>query len=309
MGHGEDRVGPVLVGRALVAVGDAAEGGHARADLGDLVVGHAPDAHAVGAEARAAVEEDRGDAAQDPAVLHPEQVLDERVLRHAELGRRGRVGLGDDGQVALRSADDRAVELVEGDLLDRRRHDLLGGHGERVGAALHLEVHANLEQLERGQLAHGIGAGLALQDLERPVEAELGVLLDRDREPHVEVVVAQVVVRDAGVRVDDLGRPPRVLRVDARGDEHRLVAQGARVEDRRHLADDPGVEQLLDAAQDIGLRDGELAGDGCVRARLDREAALHQVEQALVVLVEGHGGAALAAPDLQVSHWAASFAK
>ena len=46
--HREDRVGPVLVGRALVAVGDAAEGGHPAADVGDLLVGHLPDAHAVG---------------------------------------------------------------------------------------------------------------------------------------------------------------------------------------------------------------------------------------------------------------------
>src|SRR5213079_1394348 len=55
VGHGEDAVGPVPVGRALVAVGDAAEGGHTAAGLHDLALGHLPDAHAVGGEAGAAV--------------------------------------------------------------------------------------------------------------------------------------------------------------------------------------------------------------------------------------------------------------
>src|SRR6187551_402290 len=36
VGHGEDAVGPVLVSGALVAVGDAAEGGHAAARRHDL---------------------------------------------------------------------------------------------------------------------------------------------------------------------------------------------------------------------------------------------------------------------------------
>src|SRR5512146_882123 len=58
VGHREDAVGPVLVGRPLVAVGDAAEGGHAPAHLHDLLLGNLPDAHAVGREAGAAVVED-----------------------------------------------------------------------------------------------------------------------------------------------------------------------------------------------------------------------------------------------------------
>src|SRR4051794_27171204 len=39
VGHGEDRVVPVGVGRALIAVRDPAVGGHPRADLGDVLVG------------------------------------------------------------------------------------------------------------------------------------------------------------------------------------------------------------------------------------------------------------------------------
>src|SRR5436305_6919725 len=64
VGHGEDGVRPVGVGRALVAVRDPAEGGHALAVVELLALRHLPDAHAVRAEAGAAVEEDRGDAAQ-----------------------------------------------------------------------------------------------------------------------------------------------------------------------------------------------------------------------------------------------------
>src|SRR3954465_14748939 len=71
--HREDRVGPVRVGRPLVAVRDAAERRHALAVLELLALGHAPYAHAVRAEARAAVEEDRRDAPEQPALLHPGQ--------------------------------------------------------------------------------------------------------------------------------------------------------------------------------------------------------------------------------------------
>src|SRR4051812_28765408 len=59
VGHREHRVGPVLVGGPLVAVRDAAERRHPLAVRELLAVGHPPDTHPVGAEARAAVEEDR----------------------------------------------------------------------------------------------------------------------------------------------------------------------------------------------------------------------------------------------------------
>src|SRR5207244_10009080 len=44
--HGEDRVRPVLVRWALVAVGDPAEGGHPWTELRDAPVRHPADAHA-----------------------------------------------------------------------------------------------------------------------------------------------------------------------------------------------------------------------------------------------------------------------
>ena len=116
-----------------------------------------------------------------------------------ELGGGGRVGFLDDRHVALQRADHGDVELVVGLGLELDRLLDLGGARERVGAALHLEVHADLEQPQRRQLAHRLGAGLAREHLERALEAELGVGLGGDREPQVELVVAQVVVRDAGV--------------------------------------------------------------------------------------------------------------
>jgi hypothetical protein len=111
-------------------------------------------------------------------------------------------------------------------------------------------------------------------------------------------VVAQVVVRDARVRVDELGGAVGMLGIDLGGDEHRLVAERAGVEDRRDLADDPLVEQVLDALEHLGLGERGQLGDPGERLGLEREPALHEVEQLLVGLVEGYGGAAAAAAHL-----------
>jgi hypothetical protein len=124
-------------------------------------------------------------------------------------------------------------------------------------------------------------------------------------------VVAQVVVGHARVRVDELRGAVRVRGVDLGGDQHRGVAEGARVEDRRDLADDALVEQVADAFEHLPFREPGELGDRGERARVEREAALHQIEQLLVGLVQRDGGAALARPDLgprYVSHRATSFA-
>src|SRR3954469_4117575 len=92
--HREHRVGPVGVGRALVAVRDSAEGRHALAVLELLALRDAPDAHAIRAEARATVEEDRRDAPEQLALLHPGEVVEQLVLGDAELGCGGGVRLG-----------------------------------------------------------------------------------------------------------------------------------------------------------------------------------------------------------------------
>src|SRR3954451_14175504 len=139
VGHREDGVLPVLVGRALVAVRDPAVGRHQRADLGDAVLRDLPHAHAVGAEAGAAVEEDRGDAAEQPALLHADEVVKEALNSDAELARGVGVRLGDHGQVALRGENHRTVEVVVGLLaeLDGLLGDARGG--ERLRVARHLE--------------------------------------------------------------------------------------------------------------------------------------------------------------------------
>jgi hypothetical protein len=186
----------------------------------------------------------------------------------------------------------------------------LGDRCQRLGPLLHLEVHANLEQPQRRQLAHRLRARQALQDVERAIEPERRVRLRGDREPDVEVVIAQVVVRHARVLVDDLGGPPGVLRVHLGGDEHRAVAEHARVEDRRDLADDALVEEPLRSGQNLLLGQLGEPSDGRVRSRRDREAALEQVQEPLVELVERDGRAVLSAPNLRyrLSQRATSFA-
>src|ERR1019366_2472488 len=122
--------------------------------------------------------------------------------------------------------------------------------------------------------------------------------LGGDCEPDVELVVAQVVVRHARVRVDHVGRPPGIVGIDLGGDQHRRVAQRAGVEDRRDLADDALVEQTLNAVHYLLLGDPGGARDVLIGLAGDREAALHQVEQALVQVVELDRRAVLAAAEL-----------
>jgi hypothetical protein len=130
-------------------VRDAAERGHALAGLEDAVLGHGPDAHSVGGEARAAVVEDRRDAAQAAALAQRLQALEHGLDRHAEpLGRR-REGLRDGRHRALGRAHGGDVLVAQLDRVELHRLDRLARGAERVRAALHLEVHADLEQLER----------------------------------------------------------------------------------------------------------------------------------------------------------------
>ena len=174
------------------------------------------------------------------------------VGRHPDLGGGGVVGTLDGLHRALERPDHGDVGVVVGLGLELARgHGLGDGGRQRLGVALHLEVHVDLEELERRQLADRLGPGHLLQGGERPLQAELGVGRRRDREPEVELVGPQVVVRDAGVRVDDLRRALGVLGVDLGGDQHRAVAEGAGVEDRGDLADDPAVEQALGALEDL----------------------------------------------------------
>ncbi len=176
-------------------------------------------------------------------------MVEQLVLGDAELARRrARRAPATTGMSPCERADHRDVELVVGLALG------LGRLGATSAALASASVPPSisrsmriLNSLQRRQLADRLGAGDLGEHLERALEPELRVGLGGDREPEVELVVAQVVVRDAGVRVDDLRGAVRVLGVDLGGDEHRRVAERARVEDRRDLADDALVEQPLDA--------------------------------------------------------------
>src|SRR5262249_2064986 len=114
VGHGEDAVGPVGIGGALVAVGDAADRGHPRPRLHDLFLGHPPDPHAVRREAGAAVVEDGGDPAEQVAVGHAAQVVEKVIGAHAGLAGGGVVGPVGDLHRPLGRADHRDVGLVVG---------------------------------------------------------------------------------------------------------------------------------------------------------------------------------------------------
>ena len=170
----------------------------------------------------------------------------------------GRVGLGDDRHVALGGADHGDVELVVGDGLE------VAGSTATPSLASAL-VSPSISRSMRILNSFSVGSWRIdsapvsrCEHVERAVEAEPRVGLDGDREPHVELVVAQVVVRDARMGVDDLRRLPRVLGVDLGRDEHRGVAERARVVDRRDLADDALVEQALHAREHLRL--GHLGG-------------------------------------------------
>ena len=214
------------------------------------------------------------------------------------------------GKIALGGADHGDVEVVIRLAIDLGRLGGLGRLRERLGARLHLEVHPDLEQLQGGQLPDRLGSGELAEHLEGLLKPEWRIRLGGDREPDVELVVAQVVVAHAGVGVDHVGGAPRVVGVNLGGDEHRGVAECARVEDRRDLTDDPLVDQASNATQDLVLADAGLLGDVAVGPGRDREGALHQVEQALVEIVKRNGGAVLATAELgtEAATWAGGIA-
>jgi hypothetical protein len=105
-----------------------------------------------------------------------------------------------------------------------------------------------------------------------------------------------------------------MLGIDLGGDEHRGVAERTRVIDRGDLADDAIRQESCNAREHLLL--GALGGrrDGGVRPRVQRKAALHQVQQPAVEVVERDRCAVLAGAHLRrgdqvwASHLAASSA-
>ena len=182
-----------------------------------------------------------------------------------DLGRGRVVGAVDDLHRALQRADHGDVGLVVG--LRARARAAATASTVAASASVPLSISRFMLILNRvsvGSWRIDSAPVSSLEHLERALEAELGVGRGGDREPEVELVGAQVVVGDAGMGVDDLGRPVRVLGVDLGGDEHRGVAERAGVEDRRDLADDPAVEQALGPRLEFVDRQLRLRGEPLV---------------------------------------------
>src|SRR3712207_6211559 len=150
--HREEGVRPVLVRRALVAVGDRLVVGENAADLVYPLDRHLPDAHRVRPEARLAVVEDGREAAHDLAPLEVVGPIEQLLMTEPDLPapqvertrRQGDVFLEspDGGPVVLRDVPIGALPV---------RLAVLRGLLLRGGALLHVERDAYLEELERGQ--------------------------------------------------------------------------------------------------------------------------------------------------------------
>src|SRR5215218_3612779 len=204
--HREDGVGPIFVGGTLVAVGDGLVVGERVTHLVDAFVGHPPDPHGVGPEAGLAVVEDRGKAAHDLAVAQIVGPLQKILMSETDLPspqverpRRQRYVLleGPDGcLVILRDVPVGALAVG---------FAVLRGLLFRGGAGVHIQGHPDLEELQGGQDTGLLGAANVMQHVHGAFKAQAGVGRDGHRVPEVELVVAFVVVGDAGVGVDGLG--------------------------------------------------------------------------------------------------------
>src|SRR5215207_10144440 len=154
---------------------------------------------------------------------------------------------------------------------------LLGG-----GARLHVERDAYLEELQGRQNSGLLGAAYAVQHVYGVLEPQAGIGGHSHRVPEVELVVALVVVGDAGVGVYCLGAFVELVRWDLGRHQARLVAEDASVEDRADLAYNPSSFERLYPADDLAARDPHLAPDRRERLPLQRKLPLDEVENVLV---------------------------
>src|SRR5829696_6976762 len=164
--HREDRVRPVLVGGALVAVGNRLVLGEHLADLFYALVRDLPHAHRVRPEARLAVIEDGGEAAHDLAPLQVVRPLQKLLVRQPDLPSPEVERPRGERHVFLQGPDGRLV--VFGDVpvgtlavgLAVPRGLLLGGR-----ALPHVERHPDLEQLQGRKYPRPLGAADLVQDV------------------------------------------------------------------------------------------------------------------------------------------------
>ncbi len=159
--------------------------------------------------------------------------------------------------------------------------------GLRVGRGLagHVELHADLVQLERRQLARHRRSGLAVQHVD--VLVERLARRHRDRVPEVVCVVALVVVAHARVLVDDAPRRRRCASGSTLAATSADVYPSARVSKiAESWRSTPASLTRCDALADLGLGDAEPLAEHRVRRGVEREVPLHRVQELAVEVVE-----------------------
>ena len=177
----------------------------------------------------------------------------------------------------------RSVRLsAGGDLRAGFGLDELGG---RVAVALHVQIDADLEEAQRGHRADHVDVRQLTQKLHRAIQAELRARRHGEREPHVQLVLAQVVVTHARVRREDRRRLVLALGRHARRDEHAAIAQPARIEDRGDLAYDLLLAQRGHALDHRVLVAADRLGQGRVGPLDERQLGLDAIQQLRVEVV------------------------
>ena len=142
--------------------------------------------------------------------------------------------------------------------------------------------------------------GQLAQQLHRPLQPQPRVGRHAEREPDVELVLALVVVGDAGVGVEDLGRCSSALGRRPRGDQHRPVAELARVEDGRDLPDDPLAAQAAHPLQHLVLAQPQRLAEPGVGTLDNRKLVLDQIAQPRVLRI--HWPRRIRSPPCAPSH-------
>ena len=114
-----------------------------------------------------------------------------------------------------------------------------------------------------------------------------------EHEPHVEGVLATVVVRDLGQGIDPRGHFVEALLGHAQRREHEAAADALDLEQRTEAGQHAAREQAPQPLDQLLLVEADLGRDGRERPLVEREAAVQPVDQAGVDGVNGVGGEAI----------------
>ena len=245
---------------------------HLDADCVDAVAFDHPHAHRARAEAGLA-------RLHDGTVVADVAALEQRLRRGEQLvgsdSVRARDGLE-------RARLQRKIALQQADGFNLQR-----GQRRQLGVAVRfIRVAASFELLERGQRTDGIASRFIAEKLDSLVEAEGRRRRDGDREPEIEIVVAPVILGNAGMRVDGRSGFVDAVGIDFRGDETGTVAEGARIELGGEVAHEAVALQPLDAFDDFFFRHIDRLPDQGERRRNQRNLILQGTQQLTVPLID-----------------------